>query len=369
MSNSTPQSGTTPATPARLRPAARLAGLTPYVPPPRDGESLLLLDANEGAPDADAMAAALGSISPEVLRRYPDAAALERELAAGLSIDRARVVVTNGGDDAIDRVCRSVVEPGRNAVLHAPTFEMIGRGVRLAGGEVRSMPWLGGPFPLGEYLEKIDTATALAALVTPNNPTGGAIAGDALVAVAERAAACGALVMVDLAYIEFADQDPTPRLLALENVVMIRTFSKAFGLAGLRVGYAIAPPAVAPWLRTVGGPYPVSTVSLSLAGRALGSAAWREAFLKQIGIERSRLTEVLGALGAETYESQANFVTARLTDANGVRERLADRGIRVRGFSNHPELSAFLRISLPGDTHAFARLTAALQDILKEGTR
>ena len=369
MNSPSVPSDPTPRAPTALRPAARLAGLSPYTPPPRDGESVLLLDANEGVPDADGMAAALRAITPDDLRRYPDASALEAALAARLEIDRSRVVVTNGGDDAIDRVCRSVVEPGRNAVLHAPTFEMIGRGVRLAGGEARTVPWLGGLFPLETYLGAIDKDTALAALVTPNNPTGGTIPIDGVVAVAERAAACGTLVLVDLAYIEFADHDPTPALLAFDNVVMIRTFSKAFGLAGLRVGYAIAPPAVARWLRTVGGPYPVSTVSLGIAGRALREAARREPFLGQIRVERTQLVSTLRTLGAEPLGSEANFVTARFAEAAGVCQRLAERGVRVRAFPDHPELATYLRISLPGDPISFGRLLRALKDIMEEGTR
>ena len=369
MSNPTLPAKPTPDAPAGPRPAARLAGLSPYAPPPRDGGSELLLDANEGVPDADGLASAIRSISPDDLRRYPDASALERDLAARLETDPCRVIVTNGGDDAIDRICRSVVEPGRNAVLHTPTFEMIGRGVRLAGGEARSVPWMGGGFPLETFLDAIDADTALAALVTPNNPTGGTIPAGAIVAVAERAAACGGLVLVDLAYIEFADGDPTPALLALDNVVMVRTFSKAFGLAGLRVGYAVAPAPVAPWLRTVGGPYPVSTVSLGIAGRALGESAWRESFLARVRLERSELSGTLSALGAAPLDSNANFVTARFGDADLVYTRLAERGIRVRGFPNHPELAAYLRISLPGEPHAFSRLISTLEDILSKGTR
>ncbi|MFG0260596.1 MAG: pyridoxal phosphate-dependent aminotransferase [Phycisphaerales bacterium JB041] len=364
MNRAKPPSQAAPDAPATPRPASRLAGLSPYAPPPRDGGSVLLLDANEGVPDTTALNSALESITPDDPRRYPDASVLERDIAAQLNLDPSRVTVTNGGDDAIDRVCRSVVEPGRNAVLHSPTFEMIGRGIALAGGEARDVPWLGGRFPLERYLAAIDSDTALAALVTPNNPTGGTIPTPAILALAERAAACRALLLVDLAYIEFAETDPTPPLLALDNVVMVRTFSKAFGLAGLRVGYAIAPAPVAPWLRTTGGPYPVSTLSLRIARGALQTAGSREPFLARIRRERNDLTETLRAVGAEPLASQANFVTARFDDAGTVFAALAERGVRVRAFPRHPALADYLRISLPGDADAFTRLRTSLKQVL-----
>lgn len=353
-----------------MRPAARLEGLSPYVPPARSDRGALLLDANEGRPDVEVVGAALREIRAGELRLYPSAAALERALAGRLGVEPERVVVTNGGDDAIDRVCRSVIEPGREAVVHVPTFEMIGRGVRLAGGKVREIRWMGGPFPARAYLEAIGSTTSLAALVSPNNPTGGVIGLDEVLEIAAAARRVGALVLLDLAYVEFADEDPTERLLGLDNVVMVRTFSKAYGLAGLRVGYAVAPREVAEWLRTVGGPYPVSSVSLALAGRALGGdeaddgqSDSKPAFVERVRRERAELTELLRALGAAPLESQANFVTTRVADAAKVRERLAELGIAVRSFGD-PAIADLVRIGLPGEAEGFARLCEGLRAVL-----
>ncbi len=359
-------SGREKASRGALKPAGRLAGLRPYVRGPSARAIDLRLDANEGAPSFDRLASVLGSIDREVLRRYPDTGALEGRIAALWGVSAERVVVTNGGDDAIDRVCRAVVEEGRTAVVHTPAFEMIERGALLAGGEVCQVGWLGGAFPVSAFVGAIGERTGLVALVSPNNPTGGVIGLEEMVAIVRAARDVGALVLVDLAYVEFADADPTAALLEFSNVVVVRTFSKAMGLAGLRVGYAIASAEVAGWLRTVGGPYPVSNLSLALARASLEDEAGRAAFVEEIRRERTRLEEVLGDLDAEVFASQANFVFARFADAEGVREGLGERGIAVRGFGEGSGIGDCLRITLPGDAGEFLRLEAAVVAELDE---
>ncbi len=349
---------------AEIRPASRLDGLRPYQPPASRWPIDLALDANEGPPPSAALLAEIASIDGERLRRYPHAASLERAIADRLGLPAARVVVTSGGDDAIDRLCRAVLEPGRAILSHTPTFEMIPHAARLAGGEVRTVPWLDGPFPTDRFIGAIGPGTALVSLVTPNNPTGGAIPAADVVRIVDSAAAAGAVALVDLAYVEFADEDPTPALLDRPNAVIVRTFSKARGLAGLRVGYALAPERIAPWLRTTGGPYPVSSVSLALAGASLASSDPLGTAARVRG-ERARLAERLAELGADPLDSQANFVSVRLPNAAEVHARLASLGVSVRAFPGKPKLRDLLRITLPADDEQFARLCRSLETALR----
>ena len=349
------------ATPA----AQRLAGLRPYAPPlsvPWDDADgpLLRLDANEGAPAGDAVLGTLARITCEDLRRYPDASSLERLIASRLGVEALRVVVTNGGDDAIDRVCRAAIDPGDTAVIHEPTFEMIARGVRLAGGRVEVVPWNRGGFPVAGFTEAIVRGAKVAAVVSPNNPTGAAVSAASLRAVIEAAEGAGAVLLADLAYAEFADEDPTDTLLASPNAVVVRTFSKAFGLAGARVGYAIASPEMAERLRTAGGPYPCAGVSLALAARALETASERDAFIGRVRTERERLRRVLSGLRIDSEPSEANFVLARTERTAFVHRALASLGVRVRAFPGRDGIEDALRITLPGEKAAFGRLTDAL---------
>ncbi|USN98783.1 MAG: histidinol-phosphate aminotransferase family protein [Phycisphaeraceae bacterium] len=350
-------------------PVDRLRGLKPYQPPEIDREVTLRLDANEGVPTADATLEAIRSITSEEIRRYPNARALEARIAERHAVDPECIVVTNGGDDAIDRLCRATLEQGRDLVFHAPTFEMIERGARLAGALSKPIEWLDGDFPVDAFVDRITKRTGLAAIVSPNNPTGSVVSRDDWSLILDAASAAGTVVLADLAYVEFADEDPTPDLIGEPNVVVVRTFSKALGLAGLRVGYAIAPAPIANWLRTTGGPYPVSTVSLAAAGAALRDLDARTPILDRVREERRQLTALLIDLGATVPESQANFVLARFPDAQGVWKGLMTRGISVRSFGERPGLADALRITLPADQDLFDRLTTALRDILQGDPR
>lgn len=345
-------------TPTTPRPSGRLDALRPYEPPAVGGSVDLRLDANEGPLPGDDLVRALQSVTPEQLRRYPDATSLERRLAERHAVDPARVVVTTGGDDAIDRLCRAVLDPGREAILHMPTFVMIPRGVRLAGATPVEIPWLRGPFPRGAVVGAVTPRTAMVALVTPNNPTGAVIEAADILAVAD--AAPHAVVLVDLAYVEFADADPTPALLERTNVVLVRTFSKARGLAGMRVGYAIAPPMIARWLRTTGSPYPVSAVSLALAGASLEDEARLAGTAARVRAERGELFDLLKTLGLDPLPSEGNFVTVPVDDGEALRLALGGRGVAVRSLA----ASALLRITLPGNDAGFARLVDALAQAL-----
>jgi histidinol-phosphate aminotransferase len=168
--------------------------------------------------------------------------------------------------------------------------------------------------------------------------------------------------MLDLAYIEFADDDPTDLAQRYPNLVAIRTFSKARGLAGLRVGYAIGSAKAITRLRAAGSPYATSGLSLQLAAMSIATDERRvDAFVDRVRVERSELIDLLTRLGAASLPSQANFVLARFDDAAGVWTRLLEQGVAVRRFDASGPLASALRITCPGDTAAFERLITALE--------
>ncbi|HEX4628580.1 MAG TPA: aminotransferase class I/II-fold pyridoxal phosphate-dependent enzyme, partial [Gemmatimonadales bacterium] len=236
---------------------------TAYARRKQPAEDVLRLDSNEGPPPPRALLADLADADPDLLRRYHDAGALEAALATRFGVEAERVIVTAGADEAIDRACRAFLERGRTLVVPDPTFELFERFGTLAGGESERVSWPSGPFPGDAFLERLDARTAVVAVVSPNNPTGAV----ATVADVRRlaSAAPAALLLLDLAYVEYADHDPTRAVLDLPNVLVVRTFSKAWGLAGCRVGYAIGSPYVVSVLRAAGGPYPVGSPSVALA--------------------------------------------------------------------------------------------------------
>lgn len=347
---------------AALRPVPTVAGTAPYEVPERPADTVLRLDGNEGALPPAELLELVSELGPAALRDYPSGRELESQLAARFDIDPRRVLVTAGADDALDRACRAVLGPGRELVLPVPTFEMLQRYPRLVGADLRTVPWPGGPYPTDQVIGAVSPRTRCVAVVTPNNPTGAIATAEDLRRIS--AATPRALLVADLAYTEFADQDLTGAALALPNALVVRTFSKAWGLAGLRVGYALGPEAVIRWLRAVGSPYPNSTLSLALATRQLATGAGRmHAFVARVRAERSRLTTLLESRGVGVLPSQANFILARFRDARGVWGGLHTHGIAVRRFPDHAELGDALRITCPGSADDFARLCTALDAV------
>jgi len=343
-----------------LAPAPGVAATRVYAPAPRGPACDLDLAGTEagGLPPAgrelpaDTLAAAA---------RYPDAAPLTARLAAAMGVSAACVLVTAGADDALDRAARAVLAPGRSAIVTDPTFEMIPRYVTLSGAALREVAWPGGPFPADAVIARADATTSLVAIVSPNNPTGAVAALDDVRRVHDTLP--GALVVLDLAYVEFADADPTANALALPRVVVVRTFSKAYGCPGLRVGYAAGSPEVIAWMRRAGGPYAVSSVSLAIAERVLERAgAARDATVAATRAGRARVAATLADLGAAPLPSQANFVTIAGAHAAWVRDALAAQGIATRFFAGGTPRT---RITIPVNAASLDRLDGALRTALR----
>lgn len=338
-----------------------------YRRPARGRSVRLALDGNEGAHPPIALYDALRAAGPELLRRYPDATTVERALAVRVGVAPEQVLVTAGADDALDRCCRGYLAPGRTLILPDPTFEMVERFGRLAGAEPVPVSWWEEPFPVDAFLAAIDDRTGAIAVVSPNNPTGWVASLDDLRRLA--LAAPSTLVILDHAYVEYADRDLTRAAVELPNVVVVRTLSKAWGLAGCRVGYAVASPEVIGVLRAAGGPYPVAGPSLAIAAAQLagGDEAVR-GHVARVREERAGLIRCLGAWGVRTREAQGNFVLAELgCRARFVHQALASLGVFVRAFPDRQGLEGALRITMPGDRTDFERLLFALEAAVAPG--
>jgi histidinol-phosphate aminotransferase len=344
-----------------IRPRPGLEGLRPYQPRSDEPGITLRLDNNE-APSAVAELAAhaLRQTTAEEIRRYPVPAPLEAQIAERYGVDPSRVIVTAGADDALARIMTAFLDRDRRLLSVVPTFEMIPVDARVAGADIIEVQWGTGDFPLDAILEAIEPGIGAVAVVTPNNPTGLVAPIDQLKQVALAARRVGAVLVVDVAYAEFAESDPTSQILDIDNVIVVRTLSKAWGLAGLRVGYAVAPRALADSVRVAGGPYPTSGPSLRAASVMLGSG---EAIVRQVAEtivrERAVLTQILRSCGFEVTDSQANFVFARADHAADLSRTLKDDGILIRAF-NKPGLEHAIRITCPGEPTDFDRLCRAI---------
>jgi histidinol-phosphate aminotransferase len=331
----------------------------PYTEVPLPANGHIRLDRNEGAYPDPAWTERLIAAGAPLLREYPSAAALAGALARRFGVTPDRVTVTNGADGALDRACRIYLGPGRPLVVAEPTFEMFPRFAALAGAPYIAVPW-DEEFPRELLLARCPPQAGIIALVSPNNPTGRVISAGDVARIAR--AAPDALVLLDHVYADYADTDLTAAALEFPNVAVVRTFSKAWGLAGCRVGYAVAAPAIAAAIAAAGDPYPVAGPSIALALAALelgGDLVGRH--VDRVRWERADLLARLDRWGVPCPPSQANFVFPSVgASAPAVQARLAGAGLMVRRFADRPALAGSLRISLPGDEAIYGRLTDAL---------
>ena len=331
-------------------------------PRPRD-PGVLKLDGNEGAELPEDVLVRLSQEDPSVLRDYPDPRGLAADIASWLGVDTARVVVTAGADDALDRVCRAYLRPGRTLLLPVPAFEMMYRFAQAAGGETKTVVW-NGDFPTDAVIASLADDVTVVAVISPNNPTGRVATADDLRRVAT--AASGAIVLLDHVYVDYADEDLTDLAAGFDNVVTVRSFSKAWGLAGCRVGYAIASEEVANILRNAGNPFPVAGLSIAAVRAQLdGGRPALEGHVRRTRRDRSLLVHHLESLGATPTPSQGNFV---FTDfgkrADLVQDGLASLGISVRRFPHRPEIANGIRITVPEAEQGLERLKTGLDTLL-----
>lgn len=335
-----------------------------YRPPELSNEIQLQLSRNESTSILPTETWA--GVSPECVSRYPSMEPLQLALADFLDVASDRIVISAGGDDALERAIRLAIADGSPEILsHEPSFEMIDIYTLNHGGNRRQIRWDDGPFPTEAFLNQFSADTGLAIVVSPNNPTGQTVATDDLLRIADQAQSSGAFLLVDNAYIEFADEDPSQALFSHPNILVLRTFSKAWGMAGLRTGYLIAPNAkIARRLRNATGPFPVSGLSLELAELAIRSS--REAMRNQVNRikhYRGELTRMLRQLGVDVGDSQGNFLLLKSNAVENGWRTLGASGIATRIFPDNALLKNRIRITVPSQAADLLHLAKSLNQL------
>jgi histidinol-phosphate aminotransferase len=304
------------------------------------------------------------------LNRYPEPQprALVEGLAELYAVAPASVLVGRGSDEAIDLLARAFCRAGRDAVLVCPpTFGMYSVSARIQGAKVLQAPLLAADgFALDEQalIERCAAAVKLVFLCSPNNPTGNLLDEAAVVRIAQRLSG-RALVVLDEAYIEFAARPSLARLVPQQpNLAILRTLSKAHGLAGARCGALIADPQVIALLRKIIPPYAIPQLTLEAVLDRLTPAARAESrtALELLLAERERLLSELPRLPRITrvWPSAANFVLAEFTDAGESLARAREARLLVRDARGYPGLGRALRITV-GAPEQNGRLLEAWQ--------
>jgi histidinol-phosphate aminotransferase len=338
----------------------------PTYHPPLGGRVGLRLDFNENVVGCSPrVLERLRSISAEELARYPERGPVERDVAKSLNVSATELLLTNGVDEAIHLLCEAYLESGDEALVVVPTFAMYEIFARATGARITQVA-AGGEFsfPTAAVLKHIGPNTRLIAIANPNNPTGAAADLEDLLKIAH--AAPKAAILVDEAYYEFHGETLLGKWRECENVFVARTFSKAYGLAGLRAGVLMGNAEQMSMVRKVASPYNVNAVALACLPEALSDSAYVDAYVRQAREGRALLEEALTSLGVPFWPSRANFVLMRLGEVNSAFvRRMREQGILVRDRSRDPGCEGCVRITL-GSMEQTKKLLPILQTTLEE---
>lgn len=351
--------------PIRVTELALSAPRYPFKMPPTHGDQRAVrarLGSNESAfaplPGViDTLAAADG------VTRYPDprAGELRTRLAHHLAVEPARIAVGPGSVAIIDQLIRLAVRPGDEVVMAHPSFPAYRTLSRLAGGRVVAVPLAGTAMDLAAMARAVTDRTRILFVCTPNNPTGGTVTVDDVLELVAKVPD-DLLVVVDEAYRDFAPPattaGSTQAYLPHRNVVILRTFSKAYGLAGLRVGYCVADPAVAEMLASTQVPFAVSAPAQAAACASIGhEEELRERVARTIA-ERDRVRSALQATGLPVAPSFGNFLwLPTSSDTARINDELARRGVEVRPIG---DLGLRVTVGSPAENDLFLDAMGAI---------
>jgi len=341
-----------------------LEGFQPYVPgeQPPDDEEWVKLNTNESAlPPSPRVIAAIKAAAGESLRLYPSptAAPARRAIAKHFGLDEAQVSVGNGADDLIEMCFRAFAGAGDRVAYPTPTYPLL-VSLCLVHDAIPS------PNPSGEMFtwssELMDDPAPLKFLVNPNSPTGTWHAGPSVERVLFRSQG---VVVLDEAYVDFAVESQLPLLARHENLLIVRTMSKSYALAGMRIGFALGSPGLIAALDAVKDSYNVDRLAIVAAKTAIEDTDHHRKIVEHVIKERLWLEDQLAELGFEYSPSEANFVFVKPAPGNSaaaVADALRERRILIRRYDLDP-IEGWFRITI-GTRPQHERLLSALREIL-----
>lgn len=335
--------------------------LAPYRPSPSldrlaadvglSAERILKLDQNENPYGASLRVQEMLA-AYDRYHLYPDSEgrAVRERLVGYTGMPAERILLGNGADELIDLIYLLTIEPGDEVIVAPPTFGVYATRAALFGARVVEVPRRADfGLDIDALVGAVTPRTKVISLVSPNNPTGNAASQEQIV----RLLHLGPLVVLDEAYAEFAPRSLLPLAREFDNLIVLRTFSKWAGLAGLRIGYGIFPAELMPYLWKIKPAYNVNAAALAAVEATFEDLPWVRASVARLRVERGRLYRNLRKLNIlQPYPSQGNYILCRVLHGRAaeLRARLADLGIMVRGYDG--ALAGYLRISVgrPEDT-------------------
>jgi histidinol-phosphate aminotransferase len=338
----------------------------PEYHPPLAGRDALRLDFNENtvAPSPRVFAK-LQQITAEGLTIYPERHPVEKIVAAKYGFQADQVLLTNGVDEAIHLMACAFLDEGDEALICTPTFFMYDVSVAMMTSELKKVQADDSlEFPFERFMAAITPKTKLIIVASPNNPTGATVSREHLLAIAK--AAPQAVLMVDEAYFHFHGETTLDDVNDVPNLIVARTFSKAYGLANLRCGMVVGNARLIGFLKKVSSPYNVNGVALTVLPEALADDEYLDWYVEQVHQGCAKVFATLKEFGVRTWPSASNFV---LMDIGKKHKQLCEvmrtKGVLLRDRSTDPGCDGYVRITV-GVEEQVERGLKALRESLQE---
>jgi histidinol-phosphate aminotransferase len=331
-----------------LQPREAVRAMRPYTPPTQGREHAMRLDFNENTIGCSpaVLAAITSALTGDRLAMYPEYNTALSQVAAFLDVPQDNIMLTNGTDEAIQVLVNTFVEPGSELLIPHPSYAMYRFYAEVAGVKVHEVDYNvedGLRFPLEALLDAIKPNTRAIFVANPNNPTGGAVSLDEIRQLLN--AAPNVLVLVDEAYIEFSGISALSLISQFPQLVISRTFSKAFGLAGLRCGCLISNSENIAWAKKAQSPYSVNVLAAVAASAAVQDTSFVDAYVQEVISARTFVVSELNRLGIRQFPTDANFVLIDLAGrAQEIVDRLRKAEILIRNRSH--ELPGCVRVTI-----------------------
>jgi len=330
----------------QVAPRGRVQAMKEYHPPLGD-RSVLRLDFNENTlACSPKVRDVLGRISAGELTRYPEREPVEALVAGHLNLAPEQLVLTNGVDEAIHVLFETFLDAGDQLLLPVPTYTMYEVYGSATDAKIVTVQAAANfEFPFERLRAAITPHTKIIAIANPNSPAGSVATRAQLIELAGRAPQ--AVLLVDEAYFHFHGETVIDLIGTIPNLIVARTFSKAYGLAGLRLGLLAGPVELMRWVRRVLSPYSVNSLALACLPPALEDAAYLDWYVGDVLAARAEFEAVLDQAGIRRWPSRANFVLVDIgpQHAEFVR-RMRSAGVLVRDRSNDPGCDGFVRITI-----------------------
>ena len=337
--------------------------MAPYSPPTAGRAGKLRLDFNENTTGCSpaVIRFLVEKLTQEQLTIYPEYEATRAALSRYFKQPEARFAITNGTDEAIQVLINTYVDDGDEVLILHPSYAMYRFYSEVAGAQVRELSYRGGDlsFPLDELLASVTPATRAILISNPNNPTGTATGLSEIETILK--AAPHAAVLIDEAYFEFYGHTALPLIDSHQNLFVSRTFSKAFGMAAMRVGCLFSQESNVAFMRKAQSPYSVNMLAALAVRAAVEDEDYVTAYVRNALDARALLCDGFRKRGIRYYDSQANFVLFHAGErAVAVRDGLRDRGVLVRDRSY--EIPGTVRVTA-GTAEQTLRFFAALDEV------